>query len=114
MCRFWAFSILSPKSNGIILLSFTLVLSFHSPPPFLPFPLLPHQIETLECLKEFIDEADIPVEYGGKLRFGEGMDTARFKSPQEVALREHVLAVNKKHGVEMVVDAKMKERETAI
>jgi len=87
---------------------------FTHPPPFLPFPLLPHQIETLECLKEFIDEADIPVEYGGKLRFGEGMDTARFKSPQEVALREHVLAVNKKHGVEMVVDAKMKERETAI
>ena len=80
-------------------------------PSFPPFPpSLPpsSKPETLECLKEFIDEADIPVEYGGKLRFGDGVDTARFKSPQEVALREHVLAVNKKHGVEMVVDAKMK------
>lgn len=77
--------------------------------PFSP----PRKTETLQCLKEFIDEADIPVEYGGKLRFGEGVDTARFKSPQEVALREHVLAVNKKHGVEMVVDAKLKEMREA-
>ena len=30
-----------------------------------------------------------------------------------VVLREQVLAVNKKHGVEMVVDAKMKEQVTA-
>ena len=51
------------------------------------------------------------MEYGGKLRFGDGVDTARWKSPQEVALREHVLAVNKKYGVEMVIDDKMKEAQ---
>ncbi len=60
--------------------------------------------ETYQCLLEFIDEANIPDSYGGKLKFGDGPDSCRRFSPQEVALREHVEAVNKRHGVAMIME----------
>lgn len=55
--------------------------------------------ETLEAMKEFVDPANIPKRYGGELSYGEEID-CRWSSPEEVTLREHVDAVNKKLGVE--------------
>jgi len=42
-------------------------------------------------------EADqIPVEYGGSLRFGDGEDSCRWLCPEEQQLREHVQAINER------------------
>ena len=51
--------------------------------------------ETLEGLKEHIDEELIPSYYGGKLDFG-GKDSCRFNSPESVAISEYVKELNKK------------------
>ncbi len=42
------------------------------------------------------------MEYGGLLKYSDQPDSCRRKSPEEVRMREFVLAVNKRHGVEMV------------
>ena len=51
--------------------------------------------ETLEGLKEHIDEELIPSYYGGKLDFG-GKDSCRFNSPESVAISEYVKELNNK------------------
>lgn len=56
--------------------------------------------ETFAAICEFVDPANIPKSYGGTLNYGSDPDSCRWNSPEEVALREHVDAVNKKHGVE--------------
>jgi hypothetical protein len=58
--------------------------------------IVPAGKETTEAIAEFVDPADIPVEYGGQLRYGDGADSCRWNSPEEVALREHVHAINKR------------------
>jgi hypothetical protein len=42
------------------------------------------------ALRDYIDEDQIPEEYGGTLRFGNEKHSVRFTSPFEVALRQHV------------------------
>jgi hypothetical protein len=85
--------------------------TFATPPLTLPLPpsvppSLPPGKETRQALLEFIDEAHIPVEYGGTLRCsppeGEegregGKDGCRWFSPQEVAMREFVEKLNASH-----------------
>lgn len=58
--------------------------------------------ETFKTLTEFISEENVPKCYGGQLSFGDGSnpDSCRWNSPEEVALRQFVHAVNRKHGVE--------------
>lgn len=51
--------------------------------------------ETLEGLKEYIDEDQIPSYYGGKLDFG-GKDSCRFESPETKAISEYVKELNSK------------------
>lgn len=58
--------------------------------------------ETFETIKEFVAPEFIPVEYGGLLKYSDEPDSCRRQSPEEVRMREFVLAVNKRHGVEMV------------
>jgi len=58
--------------------------------------------ETFETIKEFVAPDFIPVEYGGLLKYSDQPDSCRRQSPEEVRMREFVLAVNKRHGVEMV------------
>lgn len=49
------------------------------------------EANSLAALRDYIDEDQIPVEYGGKLRFGnDKRHSVRFTSPFEVALRQHV------------------------
>ena len=58
--------------------------------------------ETFETIKEFVAPEFIPVEYGGLLKYSDQPDSCRRQSPEEVRMREFMLAVNKRHGVEMV------------
>lgn len=60
--------------------------------------------ETTNAINEFVELDQIPVEYGGKLRFGEGEDTCRHMCPEEVQLREHVYAINKKFQEERAAE----------
>ncbi len=75
----------------------------------MPNPPLPHThlthppnklSETLKAMQEFIPLDRIPVEYGGQLTYSHEADSCRWNSPQEVALKEHVRAVNERLGVE--------------
>eukprot|EP00952_Eustigmatos_sp_NYUAD-ZCMA_P006856 29308-Eustigmatos_ZCMA.PRE.1 len=49
--------------------------------------------DTHVVLREYIEVDQIPVEYGGTLKYGEDEHSCRFTSPFEVALREHVESV---------------------
>lgn len=55
--------------------------------------------KVLEALCEFFDPKDIPEEYGGELRFHDKGDSCRYFAAEEVALREHIENLNRKHGV---------------
>lgn len=79
-----------------------LFLFFHMPPPLLSICRPLTTTETFETIKEFVAPEFIPVEYGGLLKYSEQPDSCRRQSPEEVRMREFVLAVNKRHGVEMV------------
>ncbi len=52
------------------------------------------------ALTEFVEPDQIPAEYGGTLRFGEEQNSCRWKSPDEVAMKEFVKKINAKHGVQ--------------
>ena len=56
--------------------------------------------ETTDAIAEFVDLDKIPVEYGGTLKFGDKADSCRWESPEEVRLREHVYAVNRRFAEE--------------
>ena len=38
----------------------------------------------------------MPVEYGGTLQYGTDPDSCRWNCPEEIKIREHVYAVNKR------------------
>lgn len=65
--------------------------------------------QVFEALTEFVEPDQIPVEYGGTLRFGEEPNSCRWKSPDEVAMKEFVMNINAKHGVEFrkVLDSQL-------
>jgi hypothetical protein len=50
--------------------------------------------ETYKALTEFIDPESIPVEYGGKLKYGDQPDSSRWLNPKELAFKKHVHEVN--------------------
>lgn len=55
---------------------------------------------TFDAINEFVEADQIPVEYGGTLRYGDGEDSCRWHCPEEVRLREHVYAVNERFKAE--------------
>lgn len=65
------------------------------PPPYQKVKIVSKR-DTFAAISEFVEPDQIPVEYGGSLRFGSEDDSCRWGCPEEVQLREHVHAVNQR------------------
>jgi hypothetical protein len=52
--------------------------------------------QTPAALREYVDEDQIPEEYGGTLRYGDEPHSVRYTSPYEMELRTIALTANKR------------------